>query len=409
MSTILPFIKRFVPGLAPVSLGERLRASIGALIGILVTGVIASLALGGSDVPLLIAPMGASAVLLFAVPTSPLAQPWSIIGGNTVSALIGVTCARYVGDPMVAAALAAGLAIAAMMALRCLHPPSGAVALTAVLGGPAIQAAGYGFVLWPVGVNSLLLLVAALLFNNLTGRRYPHLTQPAPANTHKTADPLPSARLGVTRDDISAVLAQYDLVLPVATDDLEDILHRAEIRAYDRRSGGITCAQVMSKDVQSVGPKTSLREALRHLREHHIKALPVVDLDNRVVGILTQTDLLDKADWGMSAMGSGLGWRLRAISNSDRALKGKVEDIMSAPVKAARPETHLAQIVPFMADAGLHHLPVVDADGRLVGMVTQSDVMAAMFAVATDDPKEKAPEAPLQVESENDGKSLKAL
>jgi CBS domain-containing membrane protein len=409
MSTILPFIKRFVPGLAPVSLGERLRASIGALIGILVTGVIASLALGGSDVPLLIAPMGASAVLLFAVPTSPLAQPWSIIGGNTVSALIGVTCARYVGDPMVAAALAAGLAIAAMMALRCLHPPSGAVALTAVLGGPAIQAAGYGFVLWPVGVNSLLLLVAALLFNNLTGRRYPHLTQPAPANTHKTADPLPSARLGVTRDDISAVLAQYDLVLPVATDDLEDILHRAEIRAYDRRSGGITCEQVMSKDVQSVGPKTSLREALRHLREHHIKALPVVDLDNRVVGILTQTDLLDKADWGMSAMGSGLGWRLRAISNSDRALKGKVEDIMSAPVKAARPETHLAQIVPFMADAGLHHLPVVDADGRLVGMVTQSDVMAAMFAVATDDPKEKAPEAPLQVESENDGKSLKAL
>ncbi|WP_332686138.1 CBS domain-containing protein [Devosia sp.] len=77
----------------------------------------------------------------------------------------------------------------------------------------------------------------------------------------------------------------------------------------------------------------------------------------------------------MSAMGSGLGWRLRAISN-------------------------LAQIVPFMADAGLHHLPVVDEDGRVVGMVTQSDVMAAMFAVATDDAKEKAPAAPLQIKSE---------
>ena len=383
MSSVIPFIKRFVPGLAPVSLGERLRASIGALIGILVTGLVASLALGGgSDVPLLIAPMGASAVLLFAVPTSPLAQPWSIIGGNTVSALIGVTCGRYIGDPMLAAALAAGLAIAAMMALKCLHPPSGAVALTAVLGGPAIEAAGYGFVLWPVGVNSLLLLGAALLFNNLTGRRYPHLA-PVAANPHRTADPLPSGRLGVTSDDISAVLAQYDLVLPVATDELEDILHRAEIRAYDRRSGGVTCAQIMSRDVQSVGPKTSLREALRHLREHHIKALPVVDADSRVIGILTQTDLLDKADWGMSATGSGLGWRLRAMSNSDRSLKGKVEDIMSAPVKAARAETPIAQIVPIMADAGLHHLPVVDEDGRLMGMVTQSDVMAAMFAVAT--------------------------
>ena len=383
MSSVVPFIKQFVPGLAPVSLGERLRASMGALVGILITGLIASLALGGtSDVPLLIAPMGASAVLLFAVPTSPLAQPWSIIGGNTVSALIGVTCARYVADPMLAAALAAGLAIAVMMALRCLHPPSGAVALTAVLGGPTIEAAGYGFVLWPVGVNSVLLLGVALLFNNLTGRRYPHLSQPTPANPHKTADPLPSGRLGITRDDISAVLAQYDQIVPVAPDELEDILHRAEIRAYDRRSGGVTCGQIMSKDVRTVGIKTSLREALRHLREHHVKALPVVDADNRVVGIVTQTDLLDKADWGMSAMGSGLGWRLRAISNSDRPLKGKVEDIMSTPVRAARPDTHIARLVPFMADQGLHHLPVVDEDGRLVGMVTQSDVVAALFAVA---------------------------
>ncbi len=383
MSSVVPFIKQFVPGLAPVSLGERLRASMGALVGILITGLIASLALGGtSDVPLLIAPMGASAVLLFAVPTSPLAQPWSIIGGNAVSALIGVTCARYVADPMLAAALAAGLAIAVMMALRCLHPPSGAVALTAVLGGPTIEAAGYGFVLWPVGVNSALLLGVALLFNNLTGRRYPHLSQPTPANPHKTADPLPSGRLGITRDDISAVLAQYDQIVPVAPDELEDILHRAEIRAYDRRSGGVTCGQIMSKDVRTVGIKTSLREALRHLREHHVKALPVVDADNRVVGIVTQTDLLDKADWGMSATGSGLGWRLRAISNSDRPLKGKVEDIMSTPVRAARPDTHIARLVPFMADQGLHHLPVVDEDGRLVGMVTQSDVVAALFAVA---------------------------
>src|SRR5690606_8029755 len=204
----------------------------------------------GSDVPLLIAPMGASAVLLFAVPTSPLAQPWSIIGGNTIAALVGVTCARHIGDPMLAAALAAALAIALMMALKCLHPPSGAVALTAVLGGPAVQAAGYGFIIWPVLINSLLLLLAALLFNNLTGRRYPHLA-PVAGNPHKTADPLPSGRLGVTSEDISAVLAQYDLVLPIATDELEDILHRAEIRAYDRRSGGITCAQIMSRDVQS--------------------------------------------------------------------------------------------------------------------------------------------------------------
>jgi CBS domain-containing membrane protein len=383
MSSVLPFLQRFVPGLAPVSLGERLRASIGAVIGILITGVVASLALGAtSDLPLLIAPMGASAVLLFAVPASPLAQPWSILGGNTVAALIGVTCAIWIGNPVLAAAVAAGVAIAAMMALRCLHPPSGAVALTAVLGGPAIQEAGYWFVVWPVGVNSLLMLMAALIFNNLTGRRYPHLAPVAPANPHRTADPLPSARLGFTSADLDAVLRQYDQVLPVATDDLEDILHRAEIRAYDRRSGGVSCAQVMSRDVATVERKTPLREALRLLRAHHVKALPVIDGERRVVGIVTQTDLLDKADWGMAAMGTGLGWRLRSIGNSDRQLKGVVEDIMSTPVKSARPDMHIAQLVPMMADAGLHHLPVVDDDGILVGIVTQSDVIAAMFSGA---------------------------
>src|SRR5450830_1606221 len=81
----------------------------------------------------LIAPMGASAVLLFAVPASPLAQPWSIIGGNLVSALVGVSYAKLVAEPALAAALAIALAIACMFALRCIHPPSGAVALTAVL------------------------------------------------------------------------------------------------------------------------------------------------------------------------------------------------------------------------------------------------------------------------------------
>jgi len=140
----------------------------------------------------------------------------------------------------------------------------------------------------------------------------------------------------------------------------------------------------MSRDVATVGVKTSLREALQHLREHHVKALPVIDLDRRVVGIVTQTDLLDKADWGMSAIGSGLGGRLRSMTNPDRTLKGVVEDIMSAPVKAARPDMHIAQLVPMMADAGLHHLPVVDEDGRLAGIVTQSDVIAALFAGAGD-------------------------
>ena len=117
--------------------------ALGALIGLFCTEWVGRHALGGAN-PWFIAPMGASAVLLFAAPASPLAQPWSIMAGNLVSALIGVTCAHAIPDPGLAAAAAGSLAIAAMFTLRCLHPPSGAVALTAVLGGPAVASLGYG-------------------------------------------------------------------------------------------------------------------------------------------------------------------------------------------------------------------------------------------------------------------------
>ena len=90
-----------------------------------------------ANIPLLVAPMGASAVLLFAVPASPLAQPWSIIGGNLVSATVGVACASWIADPVGAGALAVALAICAMFALRCVHPPSGAGERSSVLISPA--------------------------------------------------------------------------------------------------------------------------------------------------------------------------------------------------------------------------------------------------------------------------------
>lgn len=160
----------------------HIRASIGALVGILVTGYVTEAALGmGMGLPLLIAPMGASAVLLFAASHSPLAQPWSILGGNAISALVGVFTYMWLKDPIAASGVALAGSIALMSLLGCLHPPSGAVALTAVLGGSAVHDLGYLFVLWPVGVNSVLLLVCAFIFNNLTGLRYPPRKEPVAA------------------------------------------------------------------------------------------------------------------------------------------------------------------------------------------------------------------------------------
>ena len=141
---------RFIPSPISVSWSERIRSCVGALIGITITGItMRSFNQSGALVPFLVAPMGASAVLLFAVPASPIAQPWSFVGGNLISATIGVSCSQFISDPVLAAAAAIAFALCAMFAFRCVHPPSGAVALTAVLGGANIHALGYGFVFAP--------------------------------------------------------------------------------------------------------------------------------------------------------------------------------------------------------------------------------------------------------------------
>jgi CBS domain-containing membrane protein len=186
------------------------------------------------ELPLLIAPMGASAVLLFGVPASPLAQPWSILGGNLIAALVGVTCAQWIGNPLMAAAIAVAAAFGVMSLLRCVHPPSGAVALTAVLGGPHITALGYGFVVVPVALNSLVLTTAAILYNNATGRSYPHISH-APSHPHP-----PLGELRLTADDIDETLTDYGEALDISRDDLEklfrELLGRAQRRASEELS-----------------------------------------------------------------------------------------------------------------------------------------------------------------------------
>jgi len=145
----------FVPILAGATLRERLLACVGALIGIALTGLISALVLGnGPYVPLLVAPMGASAVLLFAVPASPLAQPWSIIGGNTISALMGVILWSVVHAPIMPAGFAVALSIPSMSFTRAPPPRGGAAAVPAFLAGPAGARAGSLFPSRPVPLNA---------------------------------------------------------------------------------------------------------------------------------------------------------------------------------------------------------------------------------------------------------------
>ncbi|MBS0307890.1 MAG: HPP family protein [Proteobacteria bacterium] len=386
------WLRGFFPDRVRVNGVERLRACCGALLGILLTGLITRASLGPtSDLPLLMAPLGASAVLLFAVPASPLAQPWSIIGGNTIAALIGVIFAHGIADPVLAAALAVGCSIGIMFALRCLHPPSGAVALTAVLGGPAIHALGYHFVLFPVVANSVLLLLVALLFNNATRRRYPHAAHIDHSNTHRTADAIPTDRLGFKPEDLDAVLKQYNQVLDVSRDDLEELFMQTEMHAYRRRFGEITCADVMSRDVVAVEFGTPLEEAWTLLRQHRIKALPVIDRARRVIGIVTLVDFMRHAEIDRhDSLGDKLRRLIRRTLETHSEKPEVVGQIMTKAVQAARTDMHIIELVPMLSNRGKHHVPVIDGERRLAGVLTQSDLIGALYRGRLGDTEQAA-------------------
>ena len=222
----------FRPLLAGANWRDRVVACIGALIGILLTSVVcAQIPLPVADLPLIVAPIGASAVLAFAVPASPLAQPWPIVGGNTISALVGMAVYRHVPEGALAAGLAVGGAILAMSVLRCLHPPGGAAALTAVIGSPGIHAAGYGFAFAPVAINSIALVSLAMFFHRLSGHSYPH--HPA-----LSADDRQVVRVaaGFHAEDIDRALEDLHENFDISREDLDLLLSTAEIYARERRA-----------------------------------------------------------------------------------------------------------------------------------------------------------------------------
>jgi CBS domain-containing membrane protein len=374
-------LKSLIPPPSTASGSERVRASAGALLGLVVTALCAQ-ALLSPDAIWLVAPMGASAVLLFCLPASPLAQPWPVIGGNVVSALVGAACWKWLGDSLplpLLGALASALGIGAMFALRCLHPPGGASALMVVIGGPAVQAEGFGFALGPVLLDSVLLVLAAVLYHRLTGKRYPHVVAP-PAHPHATTDQVPTARLGFTPEDLDAVLKRHNEVLDISRDDLESLFLQTEMQAYQRRFGVITCGDIMSKDVISAEYGTPLAQAWKDMRSHRIAALPVLNRARRVIGIVTQSDFLAHGgvDDYRNIRERLLGFlRPTGLTHSEKA--EVIGQIMTPRPQVAQLDTPIVDLVPLMADSGFHHIPVVDHEQRLAGMVTQSDLVAALY------------------------------
>lgn len=205
-----------------VSATEKFVSALGGFLGITLIALISFQFTGATASALIVPSMGASAVLVFAVPHGKLSQPWPLIGGNLISAIIGVTCYQMISDPFIAAGMAVGIAIAAMHIFNCTHPPGGATALAAVIGGPVIHELGYAYVITPILINVVIIFFVAFIFNSLfPWRRYPasmiRFTSVAPAKKDIT-------KPSIDKASIEQAISDMDLMVDITIEDLQQLI-----------------------------------------------------------------------------------------------------------------------------------------------------------------------------------------
>ena len=353
----LEWLNILKPNFKVLPLKDRLLCGIGALLGLAISSLISWYVLGDFNA-WYIAPMGASSVLLFAVPASPLAQPWNMVVGNTIAGVIGVTCAMFISNSTEAFSVAVALAIFLMMTTDSLHPPSGAVAITAVLGGESIHQLGYYFIFYPVLLNSVLLLVIAIIFNRLLGKQYPQVAQ---INT-RTKDPTPTQKVTIQPQDIQDVLEEQTELLDISEYDLQKIILEAQAKANARIVSEYLCQDIMSKDVISLYEQDDIHQALDKFKHINLMSLPVVNTEHELVGTLA---LYDVVEWFKRAADPRASW------------EHLVKQIMDRKVVTVQPTQPIQDLVPYFVERSFNYIPVVEQQ-KLVGIISRADMIAVM-------------------------------
>ena len=352
----------FLPAIPASHPREWLRVCCGCFLGMLASLLLCLQLFPESMLGYLFGPLAASSVLLFAVPSGALAQPWSLLGGYLLATLVAVGLGQCFGYSIPLACAAVGLSVLGMSLLRCLHPPGGALAICVHLSGVAVQQHDFALLL-PVLCAAACLLGCALLYNNLTGVRYPK--RPDSPDLHHTRDPSAELRVGIANADLDQALEEFGEFVDITRDDLARLIRATERHALKRGMGGLLAAQIMSRDLRCVSPTTRREQALAMLRRHRLRSLPVLDDQQRLVGIVSLVDLISRPR-GVSPF---LPWTL-----GKRILVGQ---LMTTAVRHVDSQSHVAELIPLLSTQGLHCLPVLER-GALVGVITQTDLIAAL-------------------------------
>lgn len=372
------FVRAMSPAVGHPPLREMLRACIGAGIGLTLCTFLVRLTMapvtaeGPDPTLLLIAPLGATAMLAFAVPSSPLAQPWSALVGNTASALVGVSVVMTVTEPWLALGLSVTLAMIVMMLLRATHPPAAGVALGAVLTADSVREVGFSYAFSPVLLDTSLLLLVAVLFNRVTGRVYPFRQPEDHAPRHVGEASLSPA---IDSKELTALLQRLGLDANIGAADLARLIDAAHKQAAEHLFDGVETAQIMSRDVVTAYPRMPVSQIAALFRQHKVRTLPVVGFDGVFQGLVSESDLVRTLHNPDAKADSGVLNRLLRASRD--VVEPVAADVMEPMVGTVSEVTPLGVLIDLLAEGAQQAVPVLD-DGRLVGIVSRADLIAAL-------------------------------
>lgn len=374
ISKLKRFIEHYLVADMPrLSLGEGIKSALGTAIGV---GLVLSVTYVLSEHHWMIAAVGATAIILFLMPQSPMAQPWSVFGGYLLSGGIALVVTSITTNSILGICISVALIVALMIVLKCIHPPAGAIAIfVAVQETDGMNANSE--VMGGIILSAALILLVATIINKILGRQYPQCLPVQSINVHKTENEPPTIRTGITHHDLDYALKKHGTYVDAQETELIDLYETAIDHAFSRKMNTL-CGDIMAKDVIWINEEDSLLKAWSLLHKHKIKALPVVNAEKRVIGIVTIADFLKAIAAKSHNPISSLEGLLSGNTRSDTNMN-KVGEVMTKNVLTEKEVTPISTLVKKLSDLGIRHVPILNAEEELVGMISQSDLIASMY------------------------------
>jgi len=369
MSQLTKIFERFKLA-SRVSSGEMLASAISACIALAIVTWVSKQSLSGTNLPFILASMGATAVILFATPNSAMGRPWPLLAGHFVAAFIGISCGKLSGNLVISVPLTIGLVIFAMHYLRCIHPPGGATALLTLLGGPEVSAAGYQFMLTPLAINLLILALVAFSLNKLRAEknRYARVEIPRDWQQRRQANTAPR----FSHQDLQAAIDSLDSYIDTDVEQLTQLYEMAERQRYSRKLGALSCQQMMERAIiREYGD--GLQDAWLQLSQDDQQAIVVVNRAHHVEGILTLSDFIKHAQiFDLDSEQQRVAALIKPNTTLTSDKPEAVGQIMSSTTFCVQQDMAAADAWPMFERYSIEHLPVIDQNNKLVGIINRS-------------------------------------